>query len=453
MLRYIYLLLIFAVFSFLSWNYLGILFLVNTMILFWLFDFIKHQFFFKKILYTLPFFIIFNISTTFWLLQSELGYSIITYFVNSFIMTCFFIVSSYIKHKNSKFIFIIIWVFSEWILTKWDLSWPWLIFGNVLGNQWYLVQWYSYIGVYGGSIWLLLISYIFYKILMEGSSKLKISIICILLSFPFFSIAYYLTPISSNVKKENFICYIPERSSLYQSNYNKTKKMFSSLQNIKVEDSCKIIAPEVFYSINFQEITNGNLSYLFKNYLKSNNKSQFIIGSELINDSISKFNGISVIDNEEVLFRTKKKYVPITEFTPKILTYFFGNSVYLKNKNDDGIIIKEKLKTIPFVCYEILYSDFVAKNADHSNLIILLSSEDFMHGSYFAKKQYNNIVRLRAIENNRYLIKNSFEGTSLVFSAKGNIIETFSKPINMTKIPIHTQNTFYQDLVSFISPK
>ena len=76
-----------------------------------------------------------------------------------------------------------------------------------------------------------------------------------------------------------------------------------------------------------------------------------------------------------------------------------------------------------------------------------------MHGSYFAKKQYNNIVRLRAIENNRYLIKNSFEGTSLVFSAKGNIIETFSKPINMTKIPIHTQNTFYQDLVSFISPK
>ena len=446
-------LLIFAVFSFLSWNYLGILFLINIIILFWLFDFIKHKFFFKKILYTFPFFIIFNISTTFWLLQSELGYSIITYFVNSFIMTCFFIVSSYIKHKNSKFIFIIIWVFSEWILTKWDLPWPWLIFGNVLGNQWYLIQWYSFFGVYGGSIWLLLTGFILYEILLVGSSKLKIYIVIGLASFPFFSIIFYLIPLSPNIKTENYICYIPERSSLYSSNYNKTREMFSSLQNIKTIDSCKIFAPEVFYSIKFQEITEGNLSFFFKNYLKKNSKAQFIIGSEIRNDSINKFNGILVIDNKGVLFRTKKKYVPITEYTPKILTYFFGNSVYLKNKNDDGQKIKQKLKNIPFVCYEILFSDFIAKNSYNSNLIVLLSSEDFMQGSYFAKKQYNDIIRIRAIENNRYLIKTSFEGTSLVISPKGNIKETFSKPVNVTRVPINVQNTFYQDLVLFLSPK
>lgn len=67
-----------------------------------------------------------------------------------------------------------------------DLSWPWLIFGNVLGNQWYLIQWYSLFGVFGGSFWLLITGLTFYKILIEGCSKKKIILVFILLSFPFF---------------------------------------------------------------------------------------------------------------------------------------------------------------------------------------------------------------------------------------------------------------------------
>ena len=170
-------------------------------------------------------------------------------------------------------------------------------------------------------------------------------------------------------------------------------------------------------------------------------------------NSIDRFNGISFIDNNNVLFRTKKKYVPISEYTPKVLTPFFGRTTYLKNRNDDNKIIFKKLKSMPFVCYEILFSDFVANHSYNSNLIILLASEDFMHGSFFGKKQYNDLIRIRAIENNRYLIKNSFEGTSFLVSPKGDIVEKILCPVTSVRVPIINKNTFYQNLIHFINYK
>lgn len=108
---------------------------------------------------------------------------------------------------------------------------------------------------------------------------------------------------------------------------------------------------------------------------------------------------------------------------------------------------------MPFVCYEILFSDFVANHSYNSNLIILLASEDFMHGSFFGKKQYNDLIRIRAIENNRYLIKNSFEGTSFLVSPKGDIVEKILCPVTSVRVPIINKNTFYQNLIHFINYK
>lgn len=449
MLRYITLFILFSIFSFLSWSFFGLLFLFNVIILFYLIDLTEQQTLIKKIIFVFPFFISFNISSTFWLFQSDQSYSFITFFVNSTIMLFFFMCGTYVN-KNAKLFYIFIWVTSEWLLTKWDLSWPWLIFGNVLGNQWYLIQWYSLFGVFGGSFWLLITGLTFYKILIEGCSKKKIILVFILLSFPFFSTLYYLYPLPQNKTTENFVCYNPDRSYLKSSNYNKTKKMITLLNKQKIENNSRIIVPEAFYFIEPYEITSGNLSYLFKNYFRKNNV-QFIIGSEIENDSTNRFNGISFIDNSTILFRTKKKYVPISEYTPKILTPFFGRSTYLKNKNDDNKIIFKKLKSMPFVCYEILFSDFVANHSYNSNLIILLASEDFMHGSFFGKKQYNDLIRIRAIENNRYLIKNSFKGSSFLISPKGDIVEKFLYPVTSVRVPIINKNTFYQDLIHFIN--
>ncbi len=53
-------------------------------------------------------------------------------------------------------VFITSWLGVEWLQHHWILAFPWLTLGNVMGPHPSFVQWYSYTGVAGGSLWVLL---------------------------------------------------------------------------------------------------------------------------------------------------------------------------------------------------------------------------------------------------------------------------------------------------------
>jgi len=68
----------------------------------------------------------------------------------------------------------------------------------------------------------------------------------------------------------------------------------------------------------------------------------------------------------------------------------------------------------------------------------------------FGKKQYLNIVKLRAIENGRYILKCSNQGISCVINQKGRIVKTITKKIENNEIRLLKKDTFYQKLLSFL---
>jgi apolipoprotein N-acyltransferase len=127
---------------------------------------------------------------------------------------------------------------------------------------------------------------------------------------------------------------------------------------------------------------------------------------------------------------------------------FNTSSYYSKNKYDFTEKIKTKFSFIPLVCYESIFSIFTSKKAFNSNFIILATSEEFMNNSYFGRKQYLNIVKLRAIENGRYILKCSNQGISCVINEKGRIVKTITKEIENSKIQRINKNTFYQKILS-----
>lgn len=130
MIRYLLFLMIFSIISFIAWNYWGFLFFINIILLFISLECISNKNFFLRFVFSWPIFILFNISVTFWLFNVDPLNSLITFLTNSVIQTFIFILISYINYKpfDNKIAFIIIWPLSEWLLTKWDLAWPWLIF-------------------------------------------------------------------------------------------------------------------------------------------------------------------------------------------------------------------------------------------------------------------------------------------------------------------------------------
>jgi apolipoprotein N-acyltransferase len=441
--KYFFLILFSATINFISWNYFGILFIFNLIVLFYIAESIQNLSFLKKIIILLSYYICFNISATFWLFDVDTLDAILSFFSNSIFFLMFSIPLFFKKIKMRFLWFILFWMIGEIALTKWDLSFPWLNFGNVLGNQWYLIQWYSFFGVYSGSLWLLLISLVIFKL---NKNKKYFLYLILLTALPFLSIFNYLNwnnDIHKN-KVEKYTSYIPQKK---YSNYSKTKKLYNYIVKNRIDNT--IISTELFYTNLYSDyLENSDFSLFYKQLLKNNDNLKFILGTEIINNDTIKFNGISYFSKDYIYFRTKKKYVPGNEFITPVLRPVFGKSYYIKNNSDDASKILNSLNTIPFVCYESIFSDFVA--SFNSDKIIVLTSEAFLGDNNFGKRQYQNIQRIRAIENNRYLLKSSFNGYSCIINPKGKIIRELKNEFNNISIPTIQSKTLYQKIIQFL---
>ena len=112
-------------------------------------------------------FFLFNVLTTYWIWNASPGGSIFAFIVNSLMMTFVFWTFQFsrkvISTRLSFFLLITVWISMEYIHLNWQLSWPWLILGNVFSNDVFLVQWYEYTGILGGSLWILLANIYLYK--------------------------------------------------------------------------------------------------------------------------------------------------------------------------------------------------------------------------------------------------------------------------------------------------
>ena len=141
------------------------------------------------ILYSYFSFFIFNFSCTIWVENASpaFGEGLIAVLLNSFFMSIVF----YLFHISSKkinfislfFSFSGYWIFFEILHMNWDLNWPWLTLGNVFSEFPIFIQWYSYTGVLGGSLWVLIINYLIFKCYLNFISKKTLKLNNILLVF------------------------------------------------------------------------------------------------------------------------------------------------------------------------------------------------------------------------------------------------------------------------------
>ena len=78
-----------------------------------------------------------------------------------------------IKNDYKYFLFILAWIFIEWLSFEWELAFPFHVLGYYLGNAPFLIYWYQYTGVLGGSVWILLVNIAIIKLLDKKASKIS----------------------------------------------------------------------------------------------------------------------------------------------------------------------------------------------------------------------------------------------------------------------------------------
>jgi apolipoprotein N-acyltransferase len=129
----------------------------------------------------------------------------------------------------------------------------------------------------------------------------------------------------------------------------------------------------------------------------------------------------------------KQKLVPFGEYIPLeqairgLLPFFDLPMSSFKQGDKKQALLKvekdEKLFLIaPFICYEIVYPEFVADMAKNSDLLITISN-DAWFGDSLGPKQHMAIAQMRALETQRYLLRSTNTGITALVNHKGEIVK------------------------------
>ena len=304
---------------------------------------------------------------------------------------------------------------------------PWLIPGSVFldTNTQYI---YSIFGVAAGSM----LIYLFASLiaLYWGRNK-NISYIIFLSSLILF-IPVTLEKIED--RRDIYVSIIQPSSDPFLKYKNGYKnEIEQNILNLVERTSPKseiVVLPEAElpYSMQSKDFTN------FIKKIDTSNK-EFISGVWSYKDEYL-YNALININTSESY--NKMHLVPFGEYIPFIsslrgIISFFDmpmSNVKHGNKNQENIAIfqDKAINFAPLICFDIAFSNTVRKSNKSSYFMINISNDTWF-GKSIGPYHHLDITRVRAIENNKWIIRSTNDGFSAIITNNGTIVDIIEKGI------------------------
>lgn len=331
---------------------------------------------------------------------------------------------------------------SLWVLFEWLRSWlltgfPWL-FAGYAHTDTILSQWAPVFGIYGISFIVTLCASCLYLLITEirttKSSRANLLFISLAL-FPWLA-ALLLNQVSWTQPQGDAISVTLIQPNISQDvkwqpeQRNKTLNQLYQQTRLNI-DSDLIIWPENAVPL---------LQHQARSFLDEINKLSEPFGTTVItgipswqlNDDQTEtyHNSIIALGAGSGIYH-KQKLVPFGEYVPlqqllRGLIGFFNLPMsdfragpakqmpLIANINGTAI------KIAPYICYEIVYPDFVRDAAKQSDLLLTIS-DDSWFGTSAGPLQHLQMARMRAIENGRYLLRGTNTGVTAIIDHQGKI--------------------------------
>ena len=328
---------------------------------------------------------------------------------------------------------------------------PWLIPGSVfLDTQTQYI--YPVLGVSGGSILIYMIAGL---LALNWVTNKNISYLVFLSSL----ILFIPIPIEKIEDERDIYVSIIQPSSdpflKYKNGYK--NKIEQNILNLLVETSPKseiVVLPEAElpYSMQSKDFTN-----FIKNIDIS--KKEFISGVWSFEEEYL-YNSLININTREIY--NKIHLVPFGEYIPFIsslrgIISFFDmpmSNVKHGSKNQQNISILEdkNLNFAPLICFDIAFSNTVRKSNISSYFMINISNDTWF-GESIGPYHHLDITRVRAIENNKWVIRSTNDGFSAIITSNGTIVDKLEKGVTgviNSGINIEKDRSFYNMYGYFI---
>jgi apolipoprotein N-acyltransferase len=413
-------------------------------------------------------FIVFNIGTTWWIWNASVGGAIMAFTMNSLVMTVFFQLFHITKKITGKKIgmisFVLYWIAFEYIHYQWELSHPWLTLGNFFANNPYLIQWYSITGVLGGSLWVLILNLLGFKLIKNlfinkesvALNKKRIIIYASILIVPMVGslIMYYNspdigTPTQVVITQPNVDPY----NEKFTGNIENQLDRICDLADTKVSKKTDfVLAPEtalpfsfyedeveriIYYHYLVERKANWNTASLligastkkfFKN--KRSRASKKIFGGPGYEEFYNSSMLIDQMDKPKFIHKSKLvlgvEKVPFSNVFPQLEQLSINNggaSGTLGIEDYAQVLTSRGITFAPVVCYESIYGGFISEQCKKGAELIFIITNDGWWGNTPGYKQHLAFARLRAIENRKSIARSANTGTSCFINQRGDVIK------------------------------
>jgi apolipoprotein N-acyltransferase len=377
----------------------------------------------------------------------------------------YFFVKRSVRSRYAVVTFPFIWVTMEWLYALGELAFPWLTIGNTQTYQIEKIQIADITGVYGLSLWLLIINVLVYFLIRIIQSGIKdqrrfviASAIIVLYMAPnlyspdeeqfknkegksltvgivqpnidpwskwegantFLSrwaqAQHYLELIGRNINRSTDLVVLPESAILLNlPSYHEQMSAFQS-----VVDSLNVSVISGYVKIQYYEPENAPPT------------SSSIKGTTLRYDS---FNSIMFVEpgQKDVQTYSKMRLVPFAERIPyadkvpfliEPLRWGVGISNWGLAK-DSTVFIGSGFdaKFLAMVCYESIFPEFVAQFVDKGAEFLVFTTNDSWWGNTSGARQHNQYSILRAVENRRWVVRCANGGISSFVDPMGRMYD------------------------------
>ena len=416
-------------------------------------------------------FLTWNLLTTYWVWYSSAFGGIIAFTLNSLFQALVFQLFHFTKKHTgnipgytSLVVYFIAW---EYFHLQWDLSWPWLTFGNGFSEYYKWVQWYEYTGVFAGNIWIFVSNIVVLLIVKDAiilhnfkPVRAKINFLFLWIAIPV-SISLFIyhsytekqNPVKIVVVQPNIDPYNEKFDGMTAS--QQLEKMLALAKEKTDSTTDYLIGPEtaLVEGIWENKIEESNSVQRIRQFLKDYPHLKFVLGlssyrmyengekpSSTARPWRRKKNmywdayntGMQMEDGQPIQLYHKSKLVPGVEKMPfptllKPLEKYaidlggMPGSLGVQDERTVFVAHHKKRKIATAICYESIYGEYCGDYINKGAGLIFIITNDGWWKDTPGYKQHCSYARLRAIETRRSIARSANTGTSCFINQRGDI--------------------------------
>jgi len=126
------------------------------------------------------------------------------------------------------------------------------------------------------------------------------------------------------------------------------------------------------------------------------------------------------------------EYVPLESWLRGLIAFFdLPMSAFSAGPADQPPLRAGAYRVAPFVCYEVVYPELVARAARRADLLLTVSNDSWF-GHSIGPLQHLQMAQMRALENGRYMIRGTNNGVSAIIDQRGQIVARSEQYVEAT---------------------